>query len=177
VAAALSYVLSSLPAWAEEAEHAGEEGGLPQFDPSLFPEQIFWIPVSFAVLYVLMAFLVVPRYEFTQKKRKDVITTEIETARVANEEAKASVAAAEKALSEARVKAQADVSEMLARVSEEASERQAAQEKELLRHMHRAEEDIAVARAGALQHVRSIGEELAQEVVEKILGVKKQVRA
>ncbi|MDD3371889.1 MAG: F0F1 ATP synthase subunit B' [Alphaproteobacteria bacterium] len=173
----MTFALSSLPSWAEEAHEAAEEGGLPQFDPAGFPEQIFWIVISFILMYLLMNFLVLPRYAVTQGKRKEVISSEIESARVANEEAKISVAVAEKALSEAREKAQADVTEMLTRVADEAVERQATQEKDLLRKLHSAEEGIAVARAAALEKVRGVALDLAENVVEKVLGVKKQVKA
>ncbi|MDD4617498.1 MAG: hypothetical protein PHW76_10430 [Alphaproteobacteria bacterium] len=175
----MSLFLSTLPAWAAETEGAaaGGDGGLPQFDPSWYPEQIFWLVVSFLLMFVLMNFLVVPRYERTQGKRKEVITAEIETARIANEEAKASLAATDKALGEARAKAQAEVNEMLARVAEESNERQTSQERELLRKLHRAEEDIAVSRAVAFEQVRSVAEDLANAIVEKILDGKKGAKA
>ncbi len=177
-AVALPFVLSAMPAWAEHAEGAAEgDGGLPQFDPSWYPEQMFWLVVSFVLMFLLMNFVVLPRYARTQEKRKDVISVEIETARVANEEAKASLSATEKSLADARAKAQADVSEMLARVAEESNERQATQEKELQRKLHRAEEDIAVSRAKAFEQVRSVAEDLAETIISKVLGGKKQVRA
>lgn len=173
MAAASLVALSSLPVWAEEAGG----GGLPQFDTSYFPEQIFWLIVSVAVLYPLMAFVALPRIARTQKSRSDVITGEIETARAANEEAKASVAKTEKSLSEAREKAQARVSEMLAKVAEESNRRHAAEEKELLRHLHLAEEDIAISRTAALQEIRASATDFAKAVVDKILDAKKRVRA
>ena len=36
------------------AEHASS-GGLPQFDPAWFPSQLFWLAVTFALLYVIFA--------------------------------------------------------------------------------------------------------------------------
>ncbi|MFA4995464.1 MAG: hypothetical protein WC521_09225 [Bdellovibrionales bacterium] len=164
--------LSSLPAWAEGAE-GGEKGGMPQFDTSLFPEQIVWLIISFFTLYVLMAYVALPRISKTQENRKNVITKEIDTARAANETAKASVGVTEKSLAIARGDAQAKVSEMLASVAEEANERRAASEKELLRKLRRAEEDIATSRAAALAQVEEQAADLAKAVIEKILEAKR----
>lgn len=171
-AVALPFLLVSLSAWAKE-EETGVKGGLPQFDTGLFPEQIFWLVVSFITLYVLMAFVALPRVAKTQANRKTVIAKEIETARAANETAKASVGVTEKSLNLARADAQAKVSEMLAKVAEEANERRATQEKELLRKLHHAEEDIATSRAAALEQVEEKAADLAKAVIEKILEAKR----
>ena len=88
--AALSLLLA-LPARAEEA-------GLPQLDTSLFAEQIFWLAVSFGVLYLLMSSVALPRVAKTKDNRKHVIAGELEAARVANEAARQAVAQVEKSL-------------------------------------------------------------------------------
>jgi F-type H+-transporting ATPase subunit b len=175
-AIAVPFALSSLSAWAEGTE-AAESGGLPQFNPAFYSEQVFWLLVSFAVLYAMMAYVALPRVAKTQSNRKTVIAAEIETARAANEAAKVSVAAVEKSLSEARANAQARVGEMLAKVAEEANGHRAAREKELLRNLRRAEEDIATTRTAALEQVRTSAADLAKAVVDKILEAKAQVKA
>ncbi len=176
VATALPFVMSSLPVWAEEAE-AGEKGGLPQFDTSLFPEQIFWLVVSFAVLYLLMSVVALPRVARTQGNRKNVIAAEIDAARKANDTAQATSASVVKSLGEARAKAQSSVSAMLVEVAEESSQHHAAKEKELLRHLHRAEEDIAVTREAAMHEVRASASDLANAIVGKILASQGRVGA
>jgi len=170
----LSVLLSS-PGWAEEA--GGDKGGLPQFDTSLFPEQLFWLAVSFAFLYLMMSLVALPRVARTQTNRKTLIAAELEAARAANDTAKVAVASVEKSLSEARAKAQVSVSDMMAEVMQQANERQAAQEKEQQRHLHRAEADIAVTREAALKAIGANAADLAGLVVEKILNSKGRVSA
>ncbi len=170
----LPFALLSLPVLAEEA---GEGGGMPQMDPAYFPEQIFWLVVTFATLYLMMAFVALPRIARTQSNRKRVISAEIKAARAANDAAKAALAESDKSLAEARENAQAKVGEMLAHVVEEANAHQAAKEKELLRKLHRAEEEIAVSREAAMQKVREAASDLAAAIVGKILGSNGRARA
>jgi F-type H+-transporting ATPase subunit b len=173
LASALPLLLSSVPAWAEEAEG----GSLPQLNPALFPEQIFWLILSFALLYVLMSRVALPRVTKTQENRSGILMAEVEAARLANNQAMAMVASSEKALANARLKAQESVSNMIAKVTEEAAAHQAAQERELQRSLHNAEAEIAVIREGALKHVDASAADIAKDIVAKILSPRERVRA
>jgi F-type H+-transporting ATPase subunit b len=166
---AFPVVLAALPSWAAADN---DKGGLPQLDTSLFVEQLFWLAISFALLYLLMSAVALPRVAKTQDNRKNIIAAEIEAARAAHEAAKATIAAVEKSMTEARAKAQATVSEMVAEVTANATERQSAQERDLLRHLHSAEADIAVTRQAAMKKIHESAADLATTVVEKILGFK-----
>jgi F-type H+-transporting ATPase subunit b len=164
--------LFALPCRAEESS-----GGLPQLDVTLFPAQLFWLAISFAVLYVLMSHVALPRVAKTQGNRKQIIAKEIDAARVASEAAKAAVAKVDKSLSEARAKAHASITEMMTEVANESMKAQAAKEKELLRRLHSVEAEIAVTRDEALKSVQASAADLAAVVVEKILGSRGRVGA
>jgi F-type H+-transporting ATPase subunit b len=174
-AAVLSVLLpvlsSALPARAEE-------GGLPQLDTSLFPEELFWLAVTFAVLYVLMAFVALPRVAHTKQQRRHIIGAELEAARKASDEANQAAARVDKLLKEARDAAQTSAQNMIAEVAENTAARQMAQDKELLRRLHSAEASIVVARESALATIRaSASSELATAMTEKLLGVARQEAA
>jgi F-type H+-transporting ATPase subunit b len=146
-----------------------EEGGLPQLDATLFPEQIFWLAVSFAVLYGLMSWVALPRVDKTQATRTRVIADEIQAARIANEQAKDTMLASEKSLAAARAKAQASVTEMLAAVAQETAQKQLLQERELQRELHRAEQEVAVEHEVAMKAVHKAVPELAATIIENIM--------
>jgi len=174
-AAAMILALSAPAAAFAQADN--DKGGLPQFDTSLFPGQLFWLAVSFCLLYSLMSLIALPRVARTQDNRKKTIASELEAARAANDAAKATVAQVEKSLTEARARAHGTVSEMIAKVAEESALRQTAQERELQRRLHRSEADIAVTREAALNAVRDSAADLAATLVEKIVGSKMRVES
>lgn len=146
--------------------------GLPQLDAALYPEQIFWLAVSFAVLYCLMAYVALPAVRRTQDKRAETIASELAAAARANEEAKATIAHYEKALAEARAKAQANVNQIAAQAAKDAADKQAAQQRELAKHLAGAEGKITSARDAAIRDVESTAGELAKSIVEKVTGKK-----
>ncbi len=146
-----------------------EEGGLPQLDATLFPEQLFWLALTFAVLYGLMSWVALPRVDKTQATRTRVIAEEIQAARIANEQAKDTGAASEKSLAAARVKAQGSVIEMLAAVAQETAQKQLLQERELQRELHRAEQEVAVELESAMKSIHNAVPELSASIVDSIM--------
>ena len=165
--------LSALPALAEES--GADKGGLPQFDATLFPEQLFWLGISFSLLYLLMHFVALPGVERAQDKRKGVIDAELTVAKQANEQAKAMGHEADRALAEARGKANASISEIKAQAAKVAAEQQSVQSKQLNQKLRDAEAKIATARDAALKEIDQSAAELAAAIVESVSG--KSVKA
>ena len=161
--------LYALPLMAEES---GDKGGLPQLDASLFPEQLFWLAITFGLLYILMAFVALPGVKRTKDNRQSIITTELAAATAANEAAKATIATYEKTLADARANAQKTVTEITTEAAKISAEKQAVQQKELGAQLDAAEAKIYAARDAALKDLKDASTELAQAIVEKVTGLR-----
>lgn len=168
---ATAVALYALPLWAADAE-----GGLPQLNFALYPEQLFWLAVTFTLLFVVMNYVALPGVRRTQESRHLTLTDELAAATAAHEQAKATALAGEKAIVEARAKAQAIVEEINSREAQIAFDKHAAQDKELLHRLQEADKRIAVMRDAAIQEMRSLANELASQIVEKVSGLKIQVQ-
>jgi F-type H+-transporting ATPase subunit b len=175
--AAVFFAVLFLSRVALAAAEAGgaEEGGLPQLRTELYPEQLFWLVLSFGALYALMAFVALPGVKATQDKRHSIIETELAAATAASEAAKAMVTQYEKALADARAKAQSTVSEISAQAAKESAVQQVAQQQELAKRLHEAESKIRASRDAAIKDIKGSAAELAQGIVEKVAGIKMQV--
>ncbi len=153
---------------AEEAAKAG----LPQFDPTVIPGQLFWLALSFGLLYALMAWVALPAIRKTQERRGVVVRGDLDAAAAANAKAKATQAEYEKALIEARIKAQAAVSGLAEAAEKESVAQQTARQRELNRRIAAAEVQIAVARHAALKDVDAAAVELADVIADRVAGLK-----
>lgn len=70
----------------EHIEHMESQAGLPQFDVTTFPSQLFWLFISFAILYLIFSFKTLPEISTVLERRKEAITNNLETAeRMKNE--------------------------------------------------------------------------------------------
>jgi F-type H+-transporting ATPase subunit b len=152
----------------EAAGHGA--GGLPQFDPVWWPGQMVWLLIIFAVLFVLMKTVFVPRVGGTITQREAKIAGDIAEARRLKAQAEAQAAEAAGETAAARARAQKTAAEAKARVKAEAQARQAAEEARLAETMASAEAGIRQAREQAMASVRGIATETAQAIVEKLSG-------
>ena len=165
------YALPSLAAELQESP-AGEEAkqGLPQLDVTQFPAQLFWLAVTFGILYVMMAFVALPRVKRTQGNRRAMIDGELAAARSASTDAKAMMARADKALADARGNALASMNDIKARATLAATEQQDKQQKDIAQRLGTAEATIAAARAAAITEIEASAGDLARAIVEKLTG-------
>jgi F-type H+-transporting ATPase subunit b len=143
---------------------------MPQLDLSTFPSQVFWLFVTFAVLYLLMAKLIAPRIERVLGARQIKLDSDLERASTLQAEAEAVMAAYEKALSEARMQAQATLKATLDRLNAVASERQSQAGAQIARRLEEAERRIAAEKERALASLPQIAAEVAQSAVSRLAG-------
>ena len=79
---------------------------MPQLDPSLFATQLFWLFVSFMVLFLIAWKAAVPRIADVLNARQNRIDGDLERAQALKSEAEDVLAAYERALADASAEAQ-----------------------------------------------------------------------
>jgi F-type H+-transporting ATPase subunit b len=151
-------------AWASE--------GLPQIKQvDTFASQIFWMAVTFALLYFILSRAVLPRFTEVMEGRQDKIDDDLARAEKLRAEADDVSAEYEKALADARAKASATLKKATDEVNDEAAKRQEAFAKELGEKTKAAESRIAEARAQAMSNLTTVAGDAAAAVTEKLIGV------
>jgi F-type H+-transporting ATPase subunit b len=156
----------------ESTEHPAQGGhsGFPPFQSENFASQLVWLAVAFALLYVLMAKLALPRVGAIIENRQKRIQDDLTDASRLKGESDAAVAAYEKALADARNRAQAIANETRERHAAEAEARRKVLEAELNSKLADAEKTIAATKQAAMGNVRSIAEDAARAIVERLIG-------
>ncbi|MFN3511670.1 MAG: hypothetical protein ACK41C_01385 [Phenylobacterium sp.] len=155
---------------AEVAAHGGEGGGLPQFEFEYWGGQIVWLLIIFAILYVLLAKVFVPRLRKVLDLRAETIAAAVEQARKVQGEAEAQAEAARQEVSRARAEARGMAAEAKAKAAAELARRQAAEDERLAAEMASAEDRIRQMRDQAMTNVHGIARDTAQAIVEKLTG-------
>ena len=150
--------------------HEGGSGGLPQFDLAAWPGQMAWFLIFFAIVFVLMVRVFVPRIGGTIAEREGKISGDIAEARRLKDEADAQAAQAEAEAAQARAAAAKLASDARAKAQAEIAARLAEEEAKLAASGAEAESRIARARDAAMAHVATIGADTAQAIVEKLTG-------
>ena len=166
-AAVLTAAFAAGPALA-----AGDAGksGMPQFNVSSFPSQIFWLVVSFAVLYFLMATLVLPRIGKIVEGREGKIQADLDAAQKANDAARVAAAEQEKALAEARSQASGVVREATEKAAHHTTAKMQELGDKLAATIAEAELRIGQQRTQAMSGLAGMSSEIASAVLSKLVG-------
>ncbi|AWK86762.1 ATPase [Azospirillum thermophilum] len=165
-------VLAATAEHAPDAAHGGEHaGGLPQLNPATFPTQIFWLALTFIVLYYLMAKKALPRVAEVLDARQERISRDLSKAASLKEEAEAVLAQVEKSLANARSEAQTLIGQAAADIEANNQARQAALNADIAERLKTAEANIAAAKEQALANVRAAAADIARDVAGRLAGV------
>lgn len=143
---------------------------MPQLEFHTFIPQVFWLAISFVVLYILMAKLGLPRVRAAIEGRHQRLDSDLGRAAALKTEAETALAAYQKALADARAAAQDTLRQTGERLAAEAAERQRQLSATLATQIEAAEQRIAAGKAQALGEIRGIAAEVGSAVVEKLTG-------
>ncbi len=155
---------------ATEAHGEGHNVVFPPFETSTFAGQLLWLTITFVLLYVLMSRLVLPRLSGIIENRRETIARDLDDAAAMKIKAEEAGEAYEKALAEAKSRAQGLAQETRSALAAETEASRKGLELELSARLAEAEATIAEKKAGAMTHVREIAVDAATAIVEQITG-------
>ncbi|HEX5780194.1 MAG TPA: F0F1 ATP synthase subunit B' [Xanthobacteraceae bacterium] len=142
----------------------------PPFNQDTFGSQLFWLVICFVVLYVLLSRWALPRLASIFAARQGRVEGDLEAAKRLTAESEAAIEAYEKALADARAKAQAIAGETRAEFSAKSDETKRRLEAELAAKLSEAERQIETTKKSAMANVRGIAADAAGEIVKRLIG-------
>eukprot|EP01037_Dinobryon_pediforme_P008976 gene8976-9056_t len=153
---------------AEGGAHQG--GSFPPFDSANFAPQLIWLVLVFAVLYLLMSRIALPRVADILENRRARIAQDVLDADKMQREASEASDAHEKSINDARAKAQAMGQAQRDKLAAESDTKRKAVEASLNAKLVEAEANISATKSKAMESVHTIAQEAAGVIVQQILG-------
>lgn len=148
------------------AEHAA---AFPPFDTALFQHQAVWLVLSFAALYGLLTYIVLPKIGGAIAARKSAIDGDLAAAAAANAEAKAASDAYDRSLAQARLSARQLNDAARTEAAQAQAQEIGAAETKLAERLRQAETQLEAARVSGLASAKEAAVEAAQAIVAKLL--------
>lgn len=166
-AAGVAALAPGLVLAAEGGEH---KAGLPQLDPHSWTPQLFWLLVTFVLLYLLMSKVALPKVAQVLEAREKRISGDLAEAERLKAETEKAIAGYEAALAKARAEAQATADATRQKVTQEAAAAKTRVEADLAAKSKAAEAAIAAARDKALAALDQVAAESAASIVQRLTG-------
>ena len=154
----------------QPVEGHGAKPGLPQLDATTFASQLFWLVISFALLYLVISRIAAPKISGVIADRAGRIKGDLDQAAQAKRNSDAAIANYEKALADARANALKISDEYRKTVQAEADAKNAVATKQLAADTQKAEAGIAERRTAAMARVGELAREAAADIIAKLTG-------
>ena len=144
----------------------------PQLNPESFSSQLFWLTLTFAVLYLLISRSALPKVQSVLEARRQRLASDLSAADLLTREAEAAQLSYEQVQAEARLRASALLTEALAAHDEAAKAEHAALDQTLSKKLSEADKTLREQCTRIERDMAPIAEEATSLIVEKLLGTK-----
>ena len=144
---------------------------MPQLDFGTFPSQIFWLGLCFAILYVLMSKIALPRIEAVLVARRHKIATDKQDAESLKERADAALSSYEECLAEARAEAAAQAEDVKQKIEAQIHQERRTQEELFEKMTREAQAQVEKIREDGKHVAQNISQEIAHALVEQLTGL------
>ena len=149
---------------------AAESGGMPQLNPEFWISQIFWLTLTFGILYVVLSKLILPKISNNLESRKSQILENIEAAEKQREDSEAKLEEYEEIVSKSKLEAKNIFSQSREKVLKDISAKRKVLDTQINEEISKAEQEINNLRESALDKINMIAIETSSELIQKLIG-------
>lgn len=150
---------------------AGEaKGGLPQLNPNDFSPQLFWLALTFLLLWWLMAKVALPKVGGVIEERAQRIQRDLDEAQRLKGETEKALADYEASLAAARNRASGIAKEIRDKLTAEVEAERSKVEKQVASRIADAEKRISDMKTRAMNEVGQAAADTAEAIVAELQG-------
>ena len=149
---------------------AAESGGMPQLNTEFWISQIFWLTITFGILYAVLSKLILPKISSNLETRKLRILENIEAAEKQREQSLLNIAEYEKIVQSSKEEAKKYTKQAREKILKDINLKKDSLDKELSIEIQKAESEIQELRDKAPERINKIAVETSADLLHKLIG-------
>ena len=149
---------------------SAESGGMPQLNPEFWISQIFWLTLTFGILYLVLSKLILPKISTNLESRKSQILENIEAAEKQREDSETKLKDYEEIISKSRLDSKNIFNQARVKALKDINAKREVLDKQIDDEIFKAEEEIKTLRENAPDKINKIAIETSSELVQKLIG-------
>ena len=153
-----------------EEVFAAESGGMPQLNPEFWISQIFWLTLTFGILYVVLSKLILPKISANLELRKSQIQENIEAAEKQRESSESKLKEYEEIVSKSKLEAKNIFKDAKEKVLKDIVLKKETLDKQVDKEIKKVEQEIEELKKNAPEKINKIAIETSSELIKKLLG-------
>ena len=149
---------------------AAESSGMPQLNPEFWISQIFWLTLTFGILYVVLSKLILPKISANLELRKSQIQENIEAAEKQRKNSESKLKEYDDIIFKSKLEAKNIFKDAREKALKSINSKRKTLEKQIDEEIKKAEHEINVLKKSAPEKINKIAIETSSELVKKLIG-------
>ena len=167
----MKFIIFTLSAYlAGETNLLAAEAGMPQLDPKYWFSQGFWLIITFATLYILIAKLFIPKIKNNINDRERIIKEDLEKAKLYKENSEIKNKEYERELEKSKKEISKMIYDTRKKLEKDIQTKKLIVEKQINDEIKKTESEIKTLKQNSLSSIEKISEELTSKIVHEITG-------
>ena len=150
---------------------SAESGGMPQLNPEFWFSQIFWLIITFGIMFILLSKLVLPKISENLESRKAEILENIEAAEKQREESDNKLKEYEKLILNSKNEAKDFFNKAREEILKDIDKKRENLEKEINEEINKVEKEILDLKNKSPEKIRKIAIDASSDIVKQLIGV------
>ena len=149
---------------------AAESGGMPQLNPEFWISQIFWLTLTFGILYIVLSKIILPKISTNLELRKSQIQENIELAEKQRESSESKLKEYEDTILKSKQEANNIFKDAREKALKDINLKKEVLEKQIDEEIKKAEDEINILKKNAPEKINKIAIETSSEILKKLIG-------
>ncbi len=149
---------------------SAESGGMPQLDPEFWISQIFWLTITFGILYVVLSKFILPKISSNLELRKSQIQENIEAAEKQRESSEAKLREYEEIILKSKKEAKNIFKNAREKLINDINAKKETLDKQIDEEISNAEKEIETLKKVASEKINKIAIETSSDLLKKLIG-------
>ena len=150
---------------------SSESGGMPQLNPEFWFSQIFWLIITFGILFITLSKLILPKISETLEVRKSQISENIEAAEKEREESENKIKEYEKIILDSKAEAKNYFNKAREKILKDIDKKKEILESEINEEINKAEIEISEFVSNSPEKINKIAAETSSDLIKQLIGV------
>ena len=147
-----------------------ESGGMPQLNPEFWISQIFWLILTFGILYIVLSKLILPKISKNLELRKSQIQENIEAAEKQREDSEAKLREFDDIILKSKLEAKNIFKDIRDKTLKDINSKKETLDNQIDEEIKKAEQEIDVLKKNAPEKISKIAIETSSELIKKLIG-------
>ena len=149
---------------------AAESGGMPQLNPEFWVSQIFWLVLTFGIMYLVLSKLILPKISNNLESRKSQILENIEAAEKQREDSETKLKEYDQIILKSKTEANATFNQAREKAVKDINAKRDVLDKQIDDEIAKAEKEIQALRDNAPDKINKIAIDTSSELLKKLIG-------